>query len=250
MYFCYVDESGDCGAFDASNPDKTGSKYFILAGLITPAKNWKSSLDVLKPYRKRIAAQGYLPYDIEFHCSELIDPHKISAYTQISVPERWKLIEDFAEVIGQHGAFSIITVIIDKSKSQLDNTSYLTEAVTKLYLAFDEFLKKKKENGILFFDRASEKQVNTHVRKLMGTGSSGSTVAGIRLGWVIEDPIFRVSHDSIFIQSADVIAYLLKEMEFPRTSRKKFQADKIFQRKLRSRSFKSILSDDEGIIRT
>ncbi len=172
MYFCYVDESGDCGIYDAANPNKSGSKYFILAGLITPAKNWTSSLNVLKACRKRIAAQGFLAYDVEFHCSELIDPHKIKAYTQIGVPERWKLIEDFAETIGQHGAFSIITVVIDKSKSMLNPDNYLTESITKLYQAFDEFLKLKEENGILFFDRASEKNVTTHVRKLMGTGSS------------------------------------------------------------------------------
>jgi hypothetical protein len=248
MYFCYVDESGDTGSFDDSQAN-TGSKYFILAGLIVPSKNWKASLDVLKSFKKRIAHQGYLKYDVEFHCSELIDPHKIKAYTTLNVKERWMLIEEFAETIGLHGAFNIITVVIDKTGSSLPQEEYLTAALTKMYVAFDEFLKGKEDNGLLLFDRATERQIATHARKLLGTGSGGDTIPGIRIGWIIEDPIFRVSADSIFIQSADVIAYSLKEKEFSLAARKKFNADRIFNSKLAVRCFKSSIADEDGIIR-
>ncbi len=249
MYFCYVDESGDCGLFDPAKPDMTGSPYFILSALIVPADKWKFSLDVLKSFRKQIAAQAYLPYDIEFHCAEMIDPHKIKEYTQISVKDRWMLIEKFAEIIGQHKPFSIITVVIDKTKSDLNPDEYLTTVLTKLYQAFDQFLKNENQNGILLFDRANEKVIHTHVRKLLGTGSSGVTIPGVRIGWVIEDPIFRVSADSIFIQASDVIAYTLKEQEFPQGSRRKLQADRIFNRKLRGSCFMSQIADEDGIIR-
>ena len=249
MYFCYVDESGDCGRYDPEKPDKTGSPYFILSALIVPADRWKISLDALKSFRKQIAAQAYLPYSIEFHCAEMIDPHKIKEYTQISVKDRWMLIEKFAETIGQHTPFRIITVVIDKINCGLNPDEYLTSAITKLYQAFDQFLKTENQNGILLFDRANEKAINTHVRKLLGTGSSGVTIPGIRIGWVIEDPIFRISADSIFIQAADVIAYTLKEQEFPQGARRKLQADKIFSRKLKDSLFVSQFAAEDGVIR-
>lgn len=249
MYFCYVDESGDCGLFDPAKPDKTGSPYFILSALIVPADKWKFSLDVLKSFRKQIAAQAYLPYDIEFHCSEMIDPHKIKEFTQIGVPDRWVLIEKFAETIGQHKPFSVIGIVLDKEKSKLIPEEYITSAITTLYQSFDYFLKNENQNGILLFDRANEKTIHTHVRKLLGTGSSGITIPGIRIGWVIEDPIFRISSDSIFIQAADVIAFTLKEQEFPHGSRRKFQANKIFSRKLSGSLFRSQNANDDGIIR-
>lgn len=179
----------------------------------------------------------------------MIDPHKIKEYTQISVSERWKLIEEYAETIGQNTAFTLVTVVIDKMKSKLKPDEYLTTAITKLYQAFDEFLKAKETNGILFFDRANERYINTHVRKLLGTGASGETVPDVRIGWVIEDPIFRISTDSMFIQSADVAAYTLKEKEFPQASRKKHNADRIFHRMLNPVCFKSKIADDDGIIR-
>ena len=249
MFFCYVDESGDCGYYDSQMPDKSGSPYFILAGLVINDENWKMALDLFKGYRKKIASQAYLPYDVEFHCSDMIDPHKIKQYSQISIKDRWMLIEKFSEIIGQQNSFSVIAVVIDKTKSGLLPADYQTTARTKLYQAYDQFLKEKKEHGIVLFDRANEKIINTHVRKLMGTGSSGITVPGIRIGWVIEDPIFRISTDSIFIQAADVIAFTLKEKEFPQSSRKKFNADRIFGNKLGAICYKSMVAGVDGIVR-
>jgi len=249
MFFCYIDESGDCGMYDSKNPKQTGSPYFIVTGLIIHSSKWKVSLGTLKAFRKQLARESYLPYDVEFHCAEMIDPHKIKEYSSISVPDRWKLIERYAETIGEQKSFSIISVVINKESSKVNPSNYLTSAISKIYQAFDEFLKNKEENGLVFFDRANEKHINTHVRKLLGTGASGDTIPDIRIGWVIEDPIFRVSTDSMFIQSSDVIAYTLKEKDFPQTSRKKFQADRIFSRKLNSICYKSQLSDDDGIIR-
>jgi hypothetical protein len=42
----------------------------------------------------------------------------------------------------------------------------------------------------------------------LGTGSDLDAVPGIKVNHVIEDPIFRVSADSIFIQAADVLHML------------------------------------------
>jgi len=82
MYFCYVDESGDPGMHDVKTPDKTGSKYFILSALIIDADKWKAGLDSIKSFRRQLAAQSYLNYDVEFHCAEMIDPRKTTAYNQ------------------------------------------------------------------------------------------------------------------------------------------------------------------------
>lgn len=249
MYFCYVDESGDCGAFNPATPKNTGSPYFILVGLIVHAEKWKLSLDVFKTFRKKLAAQSYLPYHVEFHCSEMIDPHKIKAYTQISVADRWKLIEAFAEKIGGNDAFSIIASVINKNESLLPANEYLTASITKLYHAYDHFLKEKKQYGIVLFDRSNVGTIHSHVRKLSGTGNEGEAVPGIKINNVIEDPIFRVSVDSMFIQAADVIAYTLKEKEFPQTSRKKYHADRIFTNKLKRICYCSSVVN-EGIIMT
>lgn len=235
MYFCYVDESGDTGLYQQSSGKGLASKYFIMSGLIVPSDNWKNSLDYLKSFRRTLAAEAFLPYDVEFHCSELVDAHKTKAYTQVKIEDRWKLISRFAEKIGEFGSFSIINVVINKETSTLSPADYLTSAVTRMYQLFDDYLKTKEANGIVFFDRSSEKTITTHVRKLLNTGSSGVVIPGVRIARIIEDPIARVSHESIFIQAADLIAYTLKEKEFGEASRKKYNADRIFINKLNQR---------------
>jgi hypothetical protein len=248
MYFCYVDESGDTGYHDPANPDKTGSPYYILAGVAVPTDKWSLSLNILKSFRKAIAKDGFIKYDVEFHCAEMIDPHKIVDFKQISIKDRWQLIEDFAALIGKND-FRVIAIVIDKKNSKLNPSEYHTTTVTKLYQAFDDLLKADKVNGIVLFDRTNEKTTTTHVRKLLSTGSSGVTIPNIRIAKIIEDPFFQVSSESLFIQAADVIAYTLKEKEFPQAARRKYQAHKIFDRKLIGLCYQSPVSGEDGIIR-
>lgn len=249
MYFCYVDESGDTGMHDGKNPDKSGSKYFIFSALIIDADKWKGGLDIIKSFRRQLAAQSYLNYDVEFHCAEMIDPRKTTAYNQMSIGDRWAVIRQFADRVGNQISCSIIGVVLNKTTSKLDPKDYFTTAITNLYLSYDEFLKEQKSYGIVLFDRANEKIATTHIRKLMGTGATGQTVPGVRIGWVIEDPFYRVSSDSFFIQATDMIAYTLKEQEFPLSSRKKHNADRIFKNLLSASCFKSSNSEEDKIIR-
>jgi hypothetical protein len=249
MYFCYVDESGDCGAHDPDNVQRTGTPYFIVTGVFVAASKWKHSLLELKAFRRKIAREGFLHYDVEFHCAEMIDPHKVKAFTSISVAERWMLLEEYAQVIGRNTTFRIIAVVIDKRKTTLLPSEYLAAAITALYKSFDAFLKSQESFGLVFLDRANENKIHSLARKLMGTGANGETIPAVSITRIVEDPIFRVSHDSFFVQSADLVAYSLKEKEFPIASRKKFHADRIFKNQLAMRVFASEDSDPDGIIR-
>jgi len=94
MYFWSIDESGDCGIHDPLNPENTASRYFIPAGVIVAANKWKISFEILKAFRKKIAREGFLAFDVEFHCAEMIDPHKVKAFTQLIVPERGNLLKN------------------------------------------------------------------------------------------------------------------------------------------------------------
>jgi hypothetical protein len=249
MYFCYTDESGDAGEFDPKKGDKTGSPYLIYTGIIIRDVQWKQTLNIQKNFRKKIAKEGYLDYDKEFHCAEMIDVHKNMVYASISVPDRWKLIEEYGHTIGKVADFKVIAVVLDKRKTKLEQSDYTVEIITKLYQAYDHFLNSKREHGIMLFDRANDRKISTHVRKLLGTGVSDQSSGVARLNWIVEDPFYKVSSDSMFIQSADLTAYTIKEQEFPQPSRKKFDADLIFKRKLAANCYVSDVSGADGIIR-
>jgi len=248
MYFCYVDESGDAGRHDPANPEKTGSRYFILTGVIIAMNQWKMSLDIIKNFRKQLVKDALLNYDLEFHCSEIAD-QRAAGYTQLSQAQRWELIRRFAATIGGQLTCHIIAVVIDKTASSTDPSTYLTSSITAVYRAYDEFLQQQGTNGIVLFDRANEKHATTHVRRLMQTGDTGNYIEGIHIRRVIEDPIYRVSNVSMFIQAADAVAFTLKEKEFPISARKKFNADRIFANLLQERCLASSLAGEDGLIR-
>jgi hypothetical protein len=88
------------------------------------------------------------------------------------------------EIIGTRTSCAIIGIVIDKTTNGLSPHEYLPSAITRLYQAFDEFLKEQKSYGIVLFDRANEKLATTHVRKLLQTGATGQTIPGVRIGWV------------------------------------------------------------------
>jgi hypothetical protein len=83
----------------------------------------------------------------------------------------------------------------------------------------------------------------------LGTGVTDQVIEVEKMEWILEDPVYKNSTDSMFIQSADTVAYTIKEKEFPQAARKKFSADLIFKRKLLDNCYKSHISADDGIIR-
>lgn len=88
MYFCYIDESGDTGAYDTGKPEgERASKYFILSGLIIELNKWSIALGTLKAFRKKLARETPIRYDVEFHCAEMIDPRKIEVFRSVGIKE-------------------------------------------------------------------------------------------------------------------------------------------------------------------
>jgi hypothetical protein len=62
MYFMYVDESGDPGAYDITKPvGKRASKHYIVSGLAIPADEWRSYLTAYYNFRRFVKGAYGLP---------------------------------------------------------------------------------------------------------------------------------------------------------------------------------------------
>ncbi len=66
MHLVYYDESGDDG-FPA-----TASPLFVLAAVYCPEGDWKPNFDRLQAFRRELARDGLLPFDLEIHTKELL----------------------------------------------------------------------------------------------------------------------------------------------------------------------------------
>lgn len=244
----YVDESGDPGLSQYS------SKHFILTGLIIDANDWHNYLERLKIFRKSLKDTYSFSIRTEFHASEIFRPKSNNhSYTSIFKSTRIEMLKYYVNQIPI--IFSNAKVLnICIKKADFNNTTEIQElAWNRLINRYDTFLKKSVNDlGVIISDESNEAKLRNLLRKSRIYNPMPSYFGvpyNSPIERVIEDIVHRKSHHSYFIQTCDVIAYLLYRQEFPKTSLKKYNVDKYFS------SIEPILlkeasrSDKFGIVR-
>ena len=105
----------------------------------------------------------------------------------------------------------ILNVSIDKGSSKLPATGRISEiAWTRFFQRYENWLKRKKEWGIIVNDEGYDKIVRQLSRKMRVYNPIPSHFGGYyKAPFVkfIEDPFSKHSQDSYFIQLADMSAY-------------------------------------------
>lgn len=226
MYLMYVDESGDPGKAPGS------SEHYILSGVIIHYKQWSNKLDRLKKFRKYISQKYNLGVNTEIHATELLRIKKIKAYTRIKKSDRIKILNEYATYIPNiFKGCKVINVSFNKSKLDLvDDIPKL--AWGRLISRYDSYLKKTvKDEGMIFADEGNDATMRLLLRKMRVYNPIRSYWGGTynaKITKIIEDVTFRKSNSSYFIQTVDVIAFLLYRMDYPKGSTKKYNLDKMF----------------------
>src|SRR5205807_1541322 len=91
--------------------------------------------------------------------------------------------------------------------------------------------------------------VHNPIPSMYGQWSSGQATQNIPLDHILEDPIFKKSHSSYFIQLADFCAYALLRRELPLLSKAKYGLHLGFERLLPILATECNRKDPHGIIR-
>jgi hypothetical protein len=112
--------------------------------------------------------------------------------------------------------------------------------------------------AVLIFDEGEEKyntalvrkmRVFNPIRSMYGAWPGGDLYKNIPLVMIVEDPVYRQSHRSYFIQLADFCAYALLQKEKPTPSRIPFGLQVSFHTLADVLVFEAHRPDKYGIIR-
>ncbi|MFN3664664.1 MAG: DUF3800 domain-containing protein [Sediminibacterium sp.] len=215
MYLMYVDESGDPGISEGS------SEHYILTALVIYHTEWEQSLSNLKRFRRQIQELYGLDTHTEIHATELLRIKKQEAYKSIPKAKRIQVLKRYAESLPEIFPNAVLLTVNHIKQFDKSDDTIPEKAWQELLVKYQQFLSGKKEKGMLIADEGNERRLRNMLRNLRKE---------ISLNQVIEDFSHRSSKASYFIQTVDVIAFLLYKKTYPKGSAKKYNLDLLFDR--------------------
>jgi hypothetical protein len=240
MYIMYVDESGDTGMpFNPTSGQTTPSRYFVLSALVIHESYWLETLDWMVAFRRRMNKNYGLKMRHEIHASHFIN--KPGPLVVIPRNDRLSILRHFIEEMANHKHFNFFNIVVDKQgKNQsLDVFEFAWKVLIQRFettLTHGHFNGSNNTSdwGMIFPDQTDVKRLKLLLRKLRRYNPIPSKVNGLSINLPIrlitEDPNFRSSDDSYFIQAADTVAYFLNQSLSPNAYIRKRGAHRYFSR--------------------
>lgn len=235
MYLMYVDESGDCGLVNSP------TRYFVLTGLVVHELRWQAYADQLVAFRRQMRQQFGLRLREELHAAALIT--RPGELVRIKRHNRLTIIRSFADEIASMGDVNMINVVVDKQGKPMEYDVFAVAWKT-LVQRFENTLSRHNfagpanpdERGMIFPDHTDDKKLTGLLRQMRRynpiphQASVGSGYRNMPLVSIIEDPSFRDSLHSYFIQAVDLGAFLLYQRLAPSAYMRRKSGQNFFQR--------------------
>lgn len=235
MYMMYVDESGDAGLHNSP------TQYFVLSGLVLHELSWQKALDELIDFRKKMQATFGLRIREEIHASAMIN--KPGDLMRIKRHNRLTILRLLADELASKSYFSCINIVVDKQDKAQGYDPFVT-AWKVLFQRFENTIRHQnfpeprnsKETGIIFPDHTDNKKLTQLLRQMRrynpvpNQPMFGLGYRNLQLTHIVEDPNYRDSAHSYFIQAVDLIAYLLYQSLAPNSYMRRKSGQNYFDR--------------------
>ncbi len=254
MFLMYVDESGDVGMTRSPTP------YFILSGLVIHELRWLSYLDQLIEFRRYLRDQYGLKLREEIHASAFINnPGEL---IRIKRHDRLSILREFADQLATMPDLNIINVVVDKQTKSQDYDPFQI-AWQVLIQRFENTISHHNfrgpgnpdERGLLIPDATDDKKLTSLIRKMRRYNPIpnqlrfGNGNRNMKLKYIVEDPFMKRSEHSFFVQSVDLIAYLLYQHLKPNSYMRRKSGQNYFSRLEPILCKVASTSDAMGIVR-
>ncbi len=231
MYLMYVDESGDAGLVNSP------TRYFVLSGLVVHELRWQGYLDELINTRRQMRVKFGMKLREEFHAATMLT--RPSDLVRIKRNDRLTMIRSFAHSLANMNDLNLINVVIDKQGKPADYDVF-EMAWKTLIQRFENTIRfhnfpgpaNADERGMIICDHTDDKKLMTltrQMRRFNPVPYQGGGYRNLPLLYIIEDPSFRDSMHSYFIQAVDLAAFLLYQSRAPSAYMRKKSGQNYFQ---------------------
>jgi hypothetical protein len=207
MWFAYFDES------------KEDNKFFVYSALIVDSAQWNAAFDAVKNMRKTLRDARGVFLRQELHAWKFASGKGRIAARRILKDERADIFARILKFTAQCGFFKIISGVNSNEFYAFDR---IINRINRTAEANDKQV-------IFVCDEGQEVQFTRRIRKMRvhnpipsnrgAWDDTGAPTRNITIDRFIEDPFFKNSESSYFIQLVDFCAYALLRMERPIDSR-------------------------------
>jgi len=202
----YVDESGDTGVGTTRS-----SSTFTLGCVLVGAQEWTDVFDDLLAFRRRLRDRFGLPVRAEVKANYLVRGSGPLASLQIPPGERGLIYRAHLRHMAQDGRLHAFAVVGHKSGA-VQGTDLLGAVWRPLLQRLERTSRAWSNSRVLIVHDEGE---SPHIRKLarwsrrrLSAGSMGGTGSiSVPFSHLIDDPMPKASHESYFLQLADLVAY-------------------------------------------
>jgi Protein of unknown function (DUF3800) len=220
MFLIYVDESGDSGLV------RSPTRYFILTGLVIHELRWRAYLDQIISFRQRMRDEFGLRMREEVHAASMLT--RPGALVRIKRHDRLTIIRHFTNELAKMADLNIINVVVDKhdKPEEYDPFVMAWKVLTQRFentMSYRNFPGpvNQDERGMIVADHTDDKKLMQLLRQMRrynpipNQPTFGLGYRDMPLTLLVEDPSFRSSQHSYFVQAADLAAFLLYQRLVP-----------------------------------
>jgi len=217
MWFAYIDESKEPG------------RFYAYTALVTTGDQWASTFEKIKAFRAELRRDHGIYLAYELHAWKFVPGRGRPANRAIRKDER---AEVFKKVLNFVATCQSFTIVGSVSRNQ-------EYALQRMVQRIQNTAKARGKNVLLFFDDGEAIATTRMMRKMRhhnpissnrGTWQdTGKVTKNLPLTNILEDPIFKDSAQSYFIQLVDFCAYALLRQERPLASRNVYGIDTCYE---------------------
>jgi hypothetical protein len=275
--FFYIDESFD-------------DERFCLSAIGIRHTEWRECFGRVKEHRQLLKEDFGIFMRNELHSREFVNGRGRISDTIIGKHQRSRIFEGLLRLVATLPKVMLINVCLEtkgRKDVQLDAWDRLTNRIERTMLEFEKrelplrgqllaevssilpdarraLLETRLNHyspvSVLIADQGREHEITRVLRKMsvfnpvpsmFGGWDDGKKTKNISVRRIVEDPVFKKSHQSYFIQLADAVAYsLLKRETTPTAHVRKYGIHRMFERALSGVCYKKAsFSDPLGIVR-
>lgn len=212
-YFVYID--------DSSEPP-----LHIFSAIAVPSHKWKEVHGILNDWRKHLKDKHGIPARYELHACHFISGRgsngvlrNLSRHRRCQIFHKTFHIVEWLHANG-YGvrSFNVCTHDQDRSFERLLNR---IDRTMRAWDAHAHLICDEGKEGH-YTKMVRRMRVHNHIPSKLGVwADTGEATKNIPLERIVEDPAFKPSHTSHFIQLADFVAYGLLRKEQPNAKAKR-----------------------------